>query len=161
MCKVTLISFLLVFNTIYLNNAQSPAITYASSFYKTTAGAIGPHGIVATTTYELKLASQKTIILESAVIAGLAIDGDGIIIPTNKEGTISFRIIIYIHRKDSIWYNGELEFEGIWVSANVQQASNTYQNKKNPAVILFLKSDKTNYAVVKNRFDLEERQYNK
>jgi hypothetical protein len=161
MCNVNLISFLLIFNTIYLCNAQSPAITYASSFYKTTAGAIGPHGVVATTSFELKLASHKTIILESVVIAGLAIDGDGIIIPTNKEGTISFRIIIYTHQKDSVWYNGELEFEGIRVSSNAQGVSNTYQNKKDPAVILYLRSNKTNYVVVKNEFDQEESQYNK
>jgi len=161
MRKVSLISFLLIFSTIYLSKAQWPAITYVSSFYKTTAGAIGPHGIVATTTYDLKLASHKTIILESAVINGLAVASDGIIIPTNKEGTISFRIIIYIHQKDSVWYNGELEFEGIRVPANVKKASDRYKNEQIPDVMLYLRSNKTNFVVVKNEFDQEEQQYNK
>ena len=144
-----------------LCEAQSPAITYASSFYKTTASAIGPYGIIATSTYVLKLASPKTVILDKAVVGELVIDGDGIIIPTNKAATISFRIIITTHQKDSIWYNGELEFEGIRVPVNVWNAAKIYQNKELPAVVLYLRSSKNNDILVKNEFDQKESQYNK
>ena len=140
---------------------QAPAITYASSFYKTTAGAIGPHGIVATTTYDITIASKQTIILNRAIIAGLTVHGDGIIIPTNKEGNISFRIVVTTHQKDSVWYNGELEFEGIRVSALVAKAPAVNHGDDNPVMVLYLRSKKTDYVISKEQFDQEEAQCNK
>ena len=141
--------------------AQSPVISYASSFYKTTAGAIGTHGIVSTTTYSLVLASTKTIILNQALIDGFVVDGAGIIIPTNKDGTIAFRIIVYTHQKDSTWYEGEIEFEGIKVPAKVQQAPKAFQNSEISAVTLYLKSNRSNYEVTKQKLDEVTRHFNK
>ncbi|MGI9543978.1 MAG: hypothetical protein ACR2MX_12040 [Cyclobacteriaceae bacterium] len=161
MHKVLVIILLLIFGSSLVGEAQSPSITYVSSFYKTTAGAIGPSGIIATTTYDLKINSHKTIILDDAVISGLRIMGDGILIPTSKEGTIEFQIRVFHHQKDTVWYNGELKFQGISVPTKTYEASESYQNKEYPAVVLFLRSGGSKHTVVKERFDQEHSQYNK
>ena len=161
MNKVILFTVVQIFSTASLCLGQPPSITFASSFYKTTAGAIGPHGIVATTTYELTIASQKTIILDRAVIAGITVQGEGIIIPTNKEATISFRILITTLQKDSVWYNGELEFEGVRVALPVARAPVFNQLDDLPVVLLYLRSSKTDYVIAKEQFDMEQTQYNK
>ena len=151
---------LFIFVSVTSSRAQPPFITYASSFYRTTAGAIGPNGIVATTTLDLKINSLYTIILDSAIISGLTVIGDGIIIPTNKQGTIEFRILITTHQKNAVWYNGELEFEGITVSANVRR-SRLDKDKDYPAIVLYIRSNKSAKRIIKQRFDQEQSQYNK
>ncbi|MDH3708769.1 MAG: hypothetical protein OER04_02715 [Cyclobacteriaceae bacterium] len=157
-----LIVILLLISTSFNDcKAQSPTITFASSYYKTTAGAIGPTGIISTTTYDLKLNSPKTIMLDHAVISGLRLLGDGIIIPTNKEGTIEFRVRITTHQKDTVWYNGEIEFQGIVVPANVLKILRTDQIKDAPAMVLYLRSAGLNHIVIKEKFDQEQSQYNK
>ena len=155
---VVILLFIFVSGTS--SRAQSPSITYASSYYRTTAGAIGPNGIVATTTFDLKINSPYTIILDSAIISGLKVIGDGIIIPTNKQGTIEFRILITTHQKNAVWYNGELEFEGITVSANVH-GSRIDKDKDYPAIVLYIRSNKSAQRIIKQQFDQEQSQYNK
>jgi hypothetical protein len=161
MDKALAFILLLIFTCTFGCQGQSPAITYASSFYKTAAGAIGPTGIVATTTYDLKIDSHKTIILDSAIISGLTVIGDGIILPTNKEGTIEFRIFVAKHQKDTVWYNGELEFQGITVSANVRPLSKVIEDKDYPDVVLYLRTSEVNHVIVKQTFDQMHNQYNK
>jgi len=161
MRKVLVIILLLIYVSSSASKAQLPSITNVSSFYQTTAGAIGPNGIIATTTLDLKINSYKTIILDSAVISGLRVIGDGIIIPTNQEGTIELQIRISHHQKDTVWYNGELEFQAISVPANVYKVAKFYQNNDYPAIVLFLRSGGSKYTVVKNKFDQEHSQYNK
>ena len=161
MDKAAALILLLIFTHAFGCKAQSPDLIYASSSYKTSAGAIGPTGIVATTIYDLKIDSHKTIILDSAVISGLTVIGDGIIIPTNKEGTIEFRILVAKHQKQTVWYNGELEFQGISVSANVHPRFEFDKNKDYPAVVLYLRTSETNHVIVKQDFDQRNNQYNK
>ena len=161
MDKVAAIILLLIFTHGFGCEAQQPDLTYASSSYRTSAGTIGPSGIVATTTYYLTIDSHKTIILDSAVISGLIIIGDGIIIPTNNEGTIEFRILVAKHQKQNVWYNGELVFKGISVSANVHPRLATDKNKDYPAVILYLRTSETNHVIIKQDFDQIHHQYNK
>ena len=161
MKQAIFVILLLILKSASVCLGQAPAITYASTFYKSAAGAIGPHVIVATTTYDITIASNKTIILNRAIIAGLTVRGDGIIIPTNKEGNISFRIVVTTHQKDSVWYNGELEFEGIRASAPVAKAPAVNQEDDNLVMVLYLRSNKTDYVIGKEQFDQEEAQYNK
>lgn len=162
MYKSGVIILLLIFVLSVESRAQDPSINYVSSSYRTTAGAIGTNGIVATTTYDLKINSHYTIILDSAIISGLKVIGDGIIIPTNKEGIIEFRILIATHhQKDTVWYNGELKFEDTKVSAKATRATALNQKNESPAMVLYLRSDKTKYAIVKKLFDQEQAQYNK
>ncbi len=161
MHKTLIVILLLVFASCNDCKAQPPTITFASSYYKTTAGAIGPTGIISTTTYDLKLNSPKTVMLDHAVISGLSVMGDGILIPTNKEGTIDFRIRITTHQKDTVWYNGEIEFQGMVVPANVVKVPRTDQIKDSSAVVLYLRSGGSNYIVIREKFDQERSQYNK
>ncbi len=152
---------MLIFTSFSNCKAQSPTITFASSYYKTTAGAIGPTGIIATTTYNVKLNSPKTVILDHAVISGLSLLGDGIIIPTNKEETIEFQVRITTHQKDTVWYNGQIEFQGMVVPANVAKVPGTDQIKDAPALVLYLRSTGLNHILIKEKFDQESSQYNK
>jgi hypothetical protein len=140
---------------------QSPSISFASSFYKTASGAIGPYGIVATSNFDLELYSTRTIILDSAIIRGFKVWGDGIIIPTNKEGHIEFSIRVITHQKDSVWYNGEMEHKGITVAARVAKSSSHPNLQVHPAVVLYLRTSNSSYVIVKETFDREQSQYNK
>ena len=160
MYKSIVIILMLIFVLSVGSRAQDPAITYLSSSYRTTAGAIGPNGVVATTTYDVKINSPYTIILDSAIISGLTVIGDGIIIPTNKQGTIEFRILITKHQKNAVWYNGELEFEGIRVSANIHR-SRIDRDKDYPAIVLYIRSNKSAQRIIKQQFDQEQSQFNK
>ena len=140
--------------------AQSPSIAYATSSYKTSAGAIGPSGIISTSVYGIKLKSSKTILLDSAVINGLKIVGDGIIIPTNKSGTIAFTISISTHQQETVWFSGALGFQDMSVGVNVYKASTDY-DKINPAIVLYLRNSNARYKIIKEKFDQTHSQYNK
>ena len=103
--------------------SQKPKISYASSCYKTTAGAIGPSGVVNTTTFELKIENSKTIILDSLVLGGFSLQSDGVLIPADKEGLIEIRLVVFTHQKDSVWHNGRLTVNDISVDYSVNKVS--------------------------------------
>ena len=161
MCKTLLTTFSLIFLLNDSSIAQTPVIKQVNSFYKTTSGAIGPSGIISTTTYDITLESPKTLILDSALIAGVKVYGDGIIIPTNRSLSTNFLIRIYTHQKGAIWYNGEIILQGVTVSAKVEQRSNYDSVGLTPKIIMYLKTSDNSYRITKQDFDKEQSQYNK
>ncbi len=139
--------------------AHAQEIGYASSRYKTSSGAIGPSGVIATHKFELHIESSKSIILGKMRLDSYEVEGRGLIVPPNLEGSLKFEVIVYIHQKQKVWYNAVLIFEGIKAPVDVTKLNTIVPS--DPKVLLQLKTSDEEVMLKKKEFDAVSASYNK
>ncbi len=142
-----------------LTFGQSESLEFASSRYKTSSGAIGPHGVVATHSFDLHLKAENTLILEGIIISGYYIHGRDMLIPPSLDDLLKLKLLITMHQKDTIWYNAQLTLNDITVPLDVVRKEQ-YQ-ETDPAVMLKVKSKGEQRWIVKDDFDSHSCSFNK
>ena len=150
------IAFFVTFELVF---AQTESIEFARSRYKTSSGAIGPHGVVATHSFVLHVKAENTLILEGIIISGYYIHGRDMLIPPLLDDLLKLKLLITIHQKDTIWYNAQLTLNDITVPLDVVRKEQ-YQ-ETDPAVILKVKSKGEQRWIVKDDFNSHSSSYNK
>ena len=139
---------------------ETATIEYASSQYKTTAGAIGPGGIIATQSFDIHVKSPHTLILDGIIISGYQIFGRNMIIPpVPEDGLMKLKLVVTVHQKQSVWYNAELTFNGITVPLDVIRKESILES--DPAVIMEVRSKRDLNRIIKFEFDSSSSVYNK
>tara|TARA_Y100001972_G_scaffold124727_1_gene174519 strand:- start:69 stop:542 length:474 start_codon:yes stop_codon:yes gene_type:complete len=139
--------------------AQTESIEFASSRYKTSSGAIGPLGVVATHSFDLHVKAENTLILEGIIISGYYINGRDILLPPVLDGLLKLKLVITIHQKSTVWYNAQLTLNDITVPLDVVRKEQ--HQDSDPAVILKVKSKGTQRWIVKDEFDSHSSSFNK
>lgn len=147
------------FVTCELAFAQTESIEFAGSRYKTASGAIGPHGVVATHSFDLHVKASNTLILDGIIISGYYINGRDILLPPVKDDLLKLKLVVTIHQKTSVWYNAQLTLNNITVPLDVVRKEQ-YQ-ESDPAVILKVKSQGKQRWIVKDDFDSHSSSFNK
>jgi len=145
--------------SVYQLYGQGPGIEYASSHYKTTAGAIGPQGIISTHTYDLHIHSENTLILDGIIVEGFQIFGRNMIIAPKGDELMKLKLVVTTHQKQRVWYNAELSFNGITVPLEVIKKEREFDS--DPAVILEVRSKRGLNRIIKYSFDSTSSVYNK
>ncbi|MEQ8555311.1 MAG: hypothetical protein RIC06_12150 [Cyclobacteriaceae bacterium] len=139
--------------------AQSESIEFASSRYKTSSGAIGPHGVVATHSFDLHVKTKNTLILEGIVISGYYINGMNMLLPPVLDDLLKLKLVITIHQKSSVWYNAQLSHGDITVPLDVVRKEQYLDS--DPAIILKVTSKGQEHWIIKDDFDSSSSSYNK
>ncbi len=150
---------LIVFISCELAFAQSESIEFASSRYKTSSGAIGPHGVVATYSFDLHVKTKNTLILEGIVISGYHINGRDMLLPPVLDDLLKLKLVITIHQKSSVWYNAQLSLDDVTVPLEVVRKEQYMDS--DPAIILKVTSKGQEHWIIKDEFDSSSSSYNK
>ncbi len=136
-----------------------PEIEFVNARYKTTSGAIGPHGVVATHSFDIHLKAENTLILEGIIISGYYIYGRNMLLPPILDGLLKLKLVVTIHQKDTVWYNAQLTHNEITVPLDVIKKDKYLDSDL--AVMLKIKSKGEEHWVLKNEFDSNSNSYNK
>ena len=151
--------FIVCFIFCNLAIGQSESIEFAGSRYNTSSGAIGPHGVVATHSFDLHIKATNTLILDGIIISGYYINGRDILLPPVEDDLLKLKLVVTIHQKTSVWYNAQLTLNNIAVPLDVVRKEQ-YQ-ETDPAVILKVKSQGEQRWIVKDDFDSHSSSFNK
>ena len=144
-----------------LKAQDSSEIIFASSFYQTASGAIGPQHITATTTYRIKIKNVEELKIDSIIVGHKKIICKGITIP-KQDDTIDFTIVIATHQNKSIWYTSRVIVNDTTTySYEAQLLNKDNSAKANPAVVVYGQKGHSSYKLVKDKFDQKHSQYNK
>lgn len=157
--NLTCIFALIILNAPGLRAQQSSEVIFASSFYKTASGAIGPQHVTATTTYQIKIKQFEDLKIDSIAVGNQMLIGNGIFIPIQGH-TIDITARIAIHQSSSIWYTAVIMANDITYSCDVQTRKDN-SDKAYPAIIVYGKQGQLSCELVKDKFDQEYSQYNK
>ena len=155
--KTLILGFYLIFATT-LYGQKGPDILFAGSYYKTTAGAIGPNGVTATRTYHLRLSGTEGFVSDSLVLHGMKI-----ILPENDMTASEFRVMVSIHQKSEVWH-----------TARIYSGASGYENPREcevitleplgqpgPALILYGHDQSGRSRLIREEFDKEHSVFNK
>lgn len=158
---LSFVASLMVLGTTLLNAQDSPQISFASSFYKTASGAIGPQHIVASDNYRIKIEGIERMVVDSMLIRGQKIICGDLILHA-ENGLIDLDVRVAIHQKEKVWYTGKImSNENITHSCHVGSRSQRNDLSTQPALIIFGHHEKTAYKLIKNKFDQQHSQFNK
>jgi len=139
--------------------AQAESIEFASSGYRTSSGAIGPQGVVATHSFDIHVQANYTLILDEIIIAGYHISGRDMLLPPVLEDLLKLKLVVTIHQKYRVWYNARLTWNDISVPLDVVRKEQYL--KSDPAVILKVSIQGEQHTIVKDVFDSSSGSYNK
>ncbi len=139
--------------------AQSESIEFASSRYRTSSGAIGPHGVVATHSFDLHIKTENSLILQGIIISGYHIFGHDMLLPPVLDDLLKLKLVVTIHQKDTVWYNAQLTLNDITVPLDVVRKET--HREKDPAILLKVRSKGKQRLYVKEGFDSSSSSFNK
>lgn len=159
--KFIFIFAFMILNASGLKAQDSSEIIFASSFYRTASGAIGPRHITATTTYRIKIKNVEELKIDSIIVGHKKIICKGITI-LSQDDIIDFTAVIATHQNRGLWYTSSIMVnETTAYSCEVQAVHKDNSAKAKPAVVIYGQKGHLSYKLEKDKFDQEHSQYNK
>lgn len=158
--KLLIIVASIILISLRLSAQNSSEIIFASSFYKTASGAIGPSHVVASNTYRIKIKGFEDIVIDSIIIGQRKIVCEPVTLQS-QNNIIDFTLSIAIHQNKGIWYTGRImPNDGATYRCEVQALPNN-KPRTESALIIYGHNGQSSFKLIKEKFDQEHSQYNK
>lgn len=141
-------------------DAQDPAqITFVSSHYRTASGAIGPSGVLAKQTYQIRIEGIDTIIVDRIVAGRRSISCSPALMQAD-DGNLQFSVSIslrYANRSTGKIAVGDQDIS----QCRIRELGRSDRDSSQRALVIFAHNDRTSFTLTRDSFDSERSQHNK
>lgn len=157
--KIIIATVVMVLTALSLGAHDSPQITFASSHYRTASGAIGPSGVLAEQTYQIRIEEIDTIIVDQINAGHRSISCSPALIRADDK-KIQFSVSISLRYANRS--SGKITVDNRDVSqCRIREIGRSDKDSSEPDIVILAHNDRTSFALTRDSFDSESSQYNR